>query len=105
MDIHVETLWISVEKYVYKEGKIMNVKLEFPCECHFRIITENLENMYFTIETVMICLGINSPLKKLNTSGKGKYLSFGFTVVVDSKETMNKIDMELRNILGVKMVM
>jgi putative lipoic acid-binding regulatory protein len=82
-----------------------NKEIEFPCKCNFRIIAENLEDIFSTLETAIIDLGINSTLKKLNSSGKGKYISFGFSIIVDSKEFMNKIDEKLCSIQGVKMVM
>lgn len=83
----------------------MSKSVEYPCECHFRIIAENLENMHFVIETVIMELGINTQLIRSNVSGKGNYISFGFSTVVYSKEKLDRIDAELRNIVGVKFVM
>lgn len=80
-------------------------ELKFPLECHFRIIALDQPNMHFVIETVLMELGVNVPLEESNSSASGKYKSFKFSLVVDSKETMNKIDQELRNIEGVKMVL
>lgn len=80
-------------------------ELEFPVECHFRIIAEDLENMHFVIETVLMELGVHSQLTQRNTSTKGKYVSFSVSTPVDSLAKMNKIDYELRNIQGVKMVL
>ncbi len=80
-------------------------ELEFPLLCHFRVITDNLDNMHFVIETVLLELGITSPVEKVNTSGGGKYISFNISTMVESSEKMKKIDQELRLIQGVKMVM
>ena len=80
-------------------------ELEFPLECHFRIIAENREGMHFVIETVLLELGVSSPLETGNKSGGGKYASFAFSVVVDSLDTLNRIDRELRLIEGVRMVL
>lgn len=80
-------------------------ELVFPVLCHFRVIAENLENMHFVIETVMMQLGVRSPVEKANTSGAGKYVSFNISTVVQSREEMNRIDQELRQIQGVKMVL
>jgi putative lipoic acid-binding regulatory protein len=80
-------------------------ELEFPLDCHFKVIAEDLENMHFVIETVLMGLGVSAPLTEGNKSGGGKYISFNITVRVKSREQMNQIDSELRNIQGVKMVL
>jgi putative lipoic acid-binding regulatory protein len=80
-------------------------ELEFPLTCHFRVITENLTNMHFVIETVLMELGVTDPVEDSNTSQDGKYISFGISTVVESREAMEKIDQELRLIQGVKMVL
>ena len=80
-------------------------KLEFPLDCHFRIIAENQQGMHFVIETVLIQLGVSAPLKLENRSDKGKYQSFSVEVRVESLERMNEIDRALRSIVGVKMVL
>lgn len=79
--------------------------LIFPVECHFRVIAENDEHMQFVIETVVMELGITSPVEKTNVSGGGRYISFNISTIVKSKEDMNRIDGELRRIRGVKMVL
>ena len=79
-------------------------ELKFPLECHFRVIAENQDQMHFVIETVLMQLGVRSPVVKTNTSGGGKYVSFNITTMVESREIMNRIDRELRLIRGVRMV-
>jgi putative lipoic acid-binding regulatory protein len=80
-------------------------ELEFPALCHYRVIAEDREHMFFVIETVLLELGVTAPLEKANTSANGTYVSFGFSVEVPSREVMNRIDRELRNIEGVRMVL
>lgn len=80
-------------------------KLQFPLDCQFRVIAENRQGMHFVIETVLMELGITSPLQAQNLSDGGKYQSFRVDVRVESIEQMNKIDAALRNIVGVKMVL
>lgn len=80
-------------------------ELEFPVDCHFKVIAEDRENMHFVIETVLMGLGVSAPLTEGNKSKGGKYLTFNLTVRVDSCEQMSQIDSELRNIQGVKMVL
>lgn len=73
--------------------------------CHFRVIAENQEDMHFVIETVMMELGVNSPVEKSNVSHAGKYTSYNISTIVESRKSMERIDRELRSIQGVKMVM
>ena len=80
-------------------------ELEFPLTCHFRVVAENVHNMHFVIETVLMELGVTDPVEEANTSSAGKYISFNISTVVDSLEFMTKIDQELRLIEGVKMVL
>ena len=79
--------------------------LQFPLVCHFRVIAEDLNNMQVVIETVLLGLGVTSPVERVNASHGGKYVSFNITATVDSREAMNRIDQELRLIKGVRMVM
>jgi putative lipoic acid-binding regulatory protein len=80
-------------------------ELQFPLDCQFRVIAENREGMHFVIETVLLELGVTSPLHTENQSETGRYQSFRVDIRVNSKEHMNKIDAALRNIVGVRMVL
>ncbi len=80
-------------------------ELQFPLECHFRIIAEDRDNMHFVIETVLMELGVHDPLEKANASAGGKYVSFAFSTTIASREAMALIDRELRAIEGVRMVL
>lgn len=79
--------------------------LEFPLECQFRVIAEDHEKMAFVIETVLMQLGVEAPVVRGHESKKGTYVSYNITTVVNSREEMNRIDAELRLIVGVKMVL
>ena len=79
--------------------------LEFPLICHFRVIAENQDHMRFVIETVLLGLGVTSPVERVNTSHGGKYVSFNISATVASRQAMNRIDQELRLIRGVRMVL
>jgi len=79
--------------------------LEFPVEVQFRVIAEAQEQMAFVIETVLMELGVDAPVKAGNSSKSGTYNSYSITTVVESREMMNRIDAELRAIVGVKMVL
>lgn len=79
--------------------------LEFPLECQYRVIAEDHEKMAFVIETVLEGLGVEAPVVRGSKSKNGTYVSYSITTVVESREAMNRIDAELRNIEGVKMVL
>lgn len=80
-------------------------KLQFPLDCQYRVIAENIPNIHFVIETVLMEHGVTAPLTPQNQSHGGKYQSFLVIVRVESQEEMNRIDSALRNIVGVKMVL
>lgn len=80
-------------------------ELKFPLQCHIRVIAENQEHIQFVIETVLMELGVTSPVERANTSGGGKYISFNISTFVETREAMERIDRELRLIQGVKMVL
>ncbi|MDD2710253.1 MAG: DUF493 domain-containing protein [Verrucomicrobiae bacterium] len=80
-------------------------ELQFPLECHFRVIAECREGMRTEIEAVLRRLGIEAPVERGNVSGKGRYAGFNFSAAVESREAMQRIDRELRAIQGVRMVL
>ncbi len=61
--------------------------------------------MAFVIETVLMGLGVEAPVVRGSKSKNGTYVSYSITTVVESREAMNRIDAELHNIEGVKMVL
>jgi putative lipoic acid-binding regulatory protein len=79
--------------------------LQFPLECHFRIITEDRAHMHFVIETVLLELGITDKLEMQNRSRQGQYVSYSLSTTVDSQQALDRIDDELRRIDGVRMVL
>lgn len=82
-----------------------NEELKFPVECHFKVISEDIDGIHFVIETVLMEMKINVPVLRGNKSAGGKYITHNITVMVHSKEMLTAIDTELRNIQGVKMVL
>jgi len=79
--------------------------LQFPLDCQFRIIAENLPNMHFVIETVLMEHGVTAPLHPENLSKEKRYQSFRVDIRIESKDQMTRIDAALRNIVGVRMVL
>ncbi len=83
----------------------MSSELRFPLKCHYRIIALDQPNMKFVIETVAMSLGATTEVVECRKSAGGKYVSFYFDMVLDSKEEMARFDKEFRAIEGVKMVL
>ncbi len=80
-------------------------KLKFPVVCPYRIITLDIPNIQFVIETVLSQLGITAPITKGNASSQGKYISHTVDILVDSREMMGRIQEELSAIEGVRMIL
>lgn len=80
-------------------------KLRFPINCHYRIIYLDVPNIDIAINKCLKGFETQTPLEKGNISKKGKYLSFGVDININSKEEMRKVNDELLKVHGVKMVL
>jgi len=80
-------------------------ELQFPLMCHYRVISLDLPNICFVIETVLMQMGITAPTQKGNSSKTGKYITTNIDIEVHSREMMEKIHNELKAIEGVQMVL
>jgi putative lipoic acid-binding regulatory protein len=80
-------------------------QLQFPCECHFRIIAINRTGMFESLAAALRKLGIDAALEESHTSKEGTYKSFCFSMAVWSHEEMDTVDKVLRAVDGVKMVL
>ena len=88
-----------------KTKKMCGVELEFPVMCHVKVITEKRDGMQGAIETVLCSMVLKAEVTSGNSSAAGKYLTYNFSFMADSKEIMEKVDTEMRAIEGVKMVL
>ncbi len=88
-----------------EKGKMCGVEIEFPVLCHVKVITEKREGMQTAIENILNKLELSVKVVLGNSSATGKYLTYNFSFMADSKEIMNQVDTEIRDIDGVKMVM
>ncbi len=82
-----------------------DAELEFPLDCHYRIITEDREGVQASIEKTLRDMKIETPLKEGNRSEGGKYVTYSITIHVESLEIMRAIDVAIRSIDGVRMVL
>ncbi|HBG60518.1 MAG: hypothetical protein A2Y03_09940 [Omnitrophica WOR_2 bacterium GWF2_38_59] len=80
-------------------------KLQFPIICHYRIIAVNRNEISVDIESVLKKFEVKTKLQDGNKSNKSNYLSFGVDINVKSKEEMCKVNSDLLNVEGVKMVL
>ncbi len=88
-----------------KTKKMCGVEIEFPVMCHVKVITEKRDGMQDVIEAVLSELELSVKVTSGSSSAGGKYLTYNFSFMADSKKDMTKVDMEMREIDGVKMVM
>jgi len=79
--------------------------LEFPLLCHFKVVAYDQPEIMERIEEVLKILCIESPVIRGNQSSKGKYQTYNVSILVNSREEMQKIDQKFRAIDGVVMVL
>ena len=83
-----------------------NLELEFPVECHFKVIAVDLEGVHKSLNKCLVTLDLaDHAFQPSNKSKNGKYISYETSVMVTSHEQMNEIDAALKAVEGVKMVL
>ena len=85
--------------------KMCGVEIEFPVMCHVKVITEKRDGIQDAIESVLCSMVLKAEVTAGNSSAEGKYLTYNFSFMADSKEMMTKVDQQVRAIEGVKMVL
>jgi putative lipoic acid-binding regulatory protein len=83
-----------------------NIELEFPTECHFKVIAVDLEGVHKSLNNCLIRLDLSDhAFQPSNKSRNGKYISYETSIIVESHAQMNAIDAALKAVEGVKMVL
>jgi putative lipoic acid-binding regulatory protein len=83
-----------------------NMEIEFPTECHFKVIAYDIEGVHKNLNKCLLDLGLpNHAFQPSNKSKKGKYISYEKSVVVENHARMTEIDTAIRLVEGVKMVL
>lgn len=80
-------------------------KLQFPLDCHYRIIADSSEGIRLRLETALSECGIEKSLKDGNISSNGTYITFYVDVHVESLKQMREIASVLGSVNGVRMVL
>ena len=83
-----------------------DLEIEFPTECHSKVIAYDLEGVHKALNKSLVDLGIaDHAFQPSNKSKEGKYISYETSIVVESHARMNEIDAAIRAVEGVKMVL
>jgi len=83
-----------------------DLEIEFPTECHFKVIAHDLEGVHKSLNKCLIDLDLpNHAFQPSNKSKNGKYISYETSVIVDCHARMTEIDLAIRAVEGVKMVL
>ena len=83
-----------------------DLEIEFPTECHFKVIAYDLEGVHKNLNKCLIDLDLpNHAFQPSNKSKHGKYISYETSIVVESHSRMTEIDAAIRSVEGVKMVL
>ena len=79
--------------------------LEFPLECHIKVIAEDHEGMGDALQTALAGTGVTAPIEAGRASSGGRFKTYNLSLCVDSREMMTAIDQALRSVDGVKFVL
>ncbi|NCD32759.1 MAG: DUF493 domain-containing protein [Spartobacteria bacterium] len=79
--------------------------LEFPLQCHFKVIALQGSEIKKALEGKLAEIGVEQTLEAGNTSAKGTFTTYNFSMMVGSRKEMGAIDAALRSCEGVRMVL
>lgn len=83
-----------------------NLEIEFPTECHFKVIAVDIEGVHKSLNNCLVRLELaDHAFQPSNKSKNGKYISYETSIIVRSHAQMNEIDAALKVVEGVKMVL
>ena len=77
----------------------------YPGTFYVSVIAEKEAEVASALASALVGFRIASPLDKGEGSSSGKYVSFRFSVVLSSREEMERMDAAVRAVPGVKMVL
>ena len=83
----------------------MSEELKFPVVAHHRIIVNAAAKDNQATAALFAGFDLVEPVAVGNTSAGGKYVSFGLSVRLASREEMSRLDEAIKQVPGLKMVL
>jgi len=94
--------FVQVMRHLTKEER----ESLFPTTCHFKVIAVSLEGIHLLLNKVLESNGIIDCKFQPGAQSKGgKYISYEIALELETHELMIRLDSDLRQIDGVKMVL
>lgn len=79
------------------------LEIEFPVVAHHRLIVNAASKNEAATAALFEGFKLTEPVKEVNASSSGKYVSFSISVKLDSKEEMSDLDAAISHVPGLKM--
>ncbi len=80
-------------------------EVQYPVEVHHRLIIVRDEYNEDRLRAAIAPYNITASLEQSNESKGGKYISFGFSAMINSRDELYALDAALRAVPGMKMVL
>jgi len=82
------------------------IREAFPTDCHFKVISINLEGIQATLNQILVDLGFEGSVFTPGTrSTNGKYITYDLSLYMESYERMKALETALQGVEGVKYVL
>jgi putative lipoic acid-binding regulatory protein len=94
--------FVLVMRHLTKEER----EALFPTTCHFKVIAVSIEGIHHLLNKALEKNGITDRKFQPSAQSKGgKYISYEIALELETHELMMRLDSDLRQIDGVKMVL
>ncbi len=80
-------------------------EVKYPVDVHHRLIVLRDEYDEGRLRAALAPYKITADLEQSNESKGGKYISFGFSAMINSRDELYALDSALRAVPGMKMVL
>lgn len=78
-------------------------EIKYPVVAHHRLIVNAEVKNEAEIKALFDSFKLTEPIKEVNASSSGKYVSFSLSVKLDSKDETAKLDEAIAHVPGLKM--
>lgn len=94
------------QAFIMQEEEKEIIKEAFPTDCHFKVISINLEGVHETLNSILQNQGyVRSAFKSGTRSSNGKYITYDLSLRMESYEHMKTLESALLKVEGVKLVL